>query len=321
MKWTLADNIVLYETDDCYIIRGEFEKIKIEKSKLSEKIISQLIEVTQDKNKEIEEIAGSNIGQVLINKHIVVKEIGNVDENYNNKKFLSYFFESPDLVLKKIRSKNILIIGIGGIGQVALQHLIASGFHKFILVDFDLVNRKNMNRQFLITKNQFGEKKVKAVSDTIKNTYSDICIKTVNKKIETKRDLDEIVENNDLDFLLCCADYPSNAEIREVVVEKSMELNIPCAFAGVGVRIGEIGPILTSKEEKIRYKNLIKQNSEKILYNPILEGSICYTNSLVSILLGFEIFKYYSNIDQCKILNKTIYYDLFKYSILKEKEW
>jgi len=70
---------------------------------------------------------------------------------------------------ENIRSLKIAILGVGGIGcNIAL---LASrlGFGKLILVDKDIVEPSNLNRQTLYSKEDIGQKKVIAAKTTLDN--------------------------------------------------------------------------------------------------------------------------------------------------------
>lgn len=84
-------------------------------------------------------------------------------------------FERLELVvgndnLKKFLSKTILVIGIGGVGGALVEALVRSGISKIILVDFDIVEKSNLNRQRVAFHSTIGMKKV----EVMKNIVMDI---------------------------------------------------------------------------------------------------------------------------------------------------
>ena len=62
--------------------------------------------------------------------------------------------------LKKLSNTRICIVGVGGIGCPLSQYLVNSGIKDLILVDGDIVEITNLNRQILFCINDVGEKKV-----------------------------------------------------------------------------------------------------------------------------------------------------------------
>ena len=59
-----------------------------------------------------------------------------------------------------IKNKTVLIIGLGGVGGYALESIVRSGIEKVIIVDYDIVDETNLNRQILSLNNNIGLKKV-----------------------------------------------------------------------------------------------------------------------------------------------------------------
>lgn len=51
--------------------------------------------------------------------------------------------------LKEIERKKVLLIGVGGVGSYALEALIRNGFFDITIVDFDIIDLSNLNRQLI----------------------------------------------------------------------------------------------------------------------------------------------------------------------------
>lgn len=61
---------------------------------------------------------------------------------------------------KKLIDSHIAIVGIGGLGCASATYLTAAGVGKITLIDFDVVELSNLNRQVLYWEEDIGEKKV-----------------------------------------------------------------------------------------------------------------------------------------------------------------
>ena len=66
-----------------------------------------------------------------------------------------------------IRTKTVIIVGIGGVGSVCAEMLVRCGIGKLILFDYDTVEAANMNRLFFRPSQQ-GLSKVAAAEQTLK---------------------------------------------------------------------------------------------------------------------------------------------------------
>jgi len=61
---------------------------------------------------------------------------------------------------KKLKSSHAIITGIGGLGCASAIYLTAAGVGRITIVDFDLVELSNLNRQVLYWEEDIGKKKV-----------------------------------------------------------------------------------------------------------------------------------------------------------------
>ena len=125
---------------------------------------------------------------------------------------LKRFFKEEDIL--KIGKVKIGIAGAGGLGSNCAQALVRSGFKNFKIVDFDVINLSNLNRQFFFD-SQIDVKKIEALAENLKNINSEIHIELFDLKISQENakifeDCDVIVEAFD------------NPECKKIIVEKYM---------------------------------------------------------------------------------------------------
>jgi tRNA A37 threonylcarbamoyladenosine dehydratase len=69
--------------------------------------------------------------------------------------------------LARLKSLRVAVIGLGGVGGTALEALVRSGVGHFLLIDHDLVQTSNLNRQILFLKDDIGEPKVNVAQKRI----------------------------------------------------------------------------------------------------------------------------------------------------------
>ena len=62
--------------------------------------------------------------------------------------------------LEKIKNLNILIIGIGGVGGYTLESLVRMGISNITIIDKDIIDSSNLNRQIITNQKNIGNKKV-----------------------------------------------------------------------------------------------------------------------------------------------------------------
>ena len=101
--------------------------------------------------------------------------------------------------LDKIQKVQVGIAGCGGLGSNCAFNLVRSGFKNFIIVDFDVIEYSNLNRQFYFY-DQVGTEKAEALKHNLLKINPNINIKAIVKKLEsdnieeTFKDCDIIVE-------------------------------------------------------------------------------------------------------------------------------
>lgn len=121
----------------------------------------------------------------------------------------------------KIQTKNILIIGLGGVGSYVVESLIRSGIINITIVDHDTIDITNLNRQLMTNLNNIGNKKVDEIEKRILNINKDINITKIDKFID-KTNIDII--NNAYDYVIdCCDTFNTKCEIIKTCIDKNIK--------------------------------------------------------------------------------------------------
>src|SRR5688572_29655251 len=68
---------------------------------------------------------------------------------------------------RRIKAASVLCIGAGGLGSPAAMYLAAAGIGRLGIVDFDVVDFSNLQRQLLHTTNDVGRTKLESARDKI----------------------------------------------------------------------------------------------------------------------------------------------------------
>ena len=86
-------------------------------------------------------------------------------------------------IIKVFENTNILIIGIGGVGGYALECLIRSGFSNITIVDKDIIEKSNLNRQIISLDSNIGNIKVEEAKKRCLEINKNASIKIINEFI------------------------------------------------------------------------------------------------------------------------------------------
>jgi sulfur carrier protein ThiS adenylyltransferase len=107
--------------------------------------------------------------------------------------------KKAEAIKNKLKSSSIGIAGVGGLGSNAAVALARAGIGKLILVDFDKVEKSNLNRQYYFT-DQIGKIKVDALKENISKINPEVKIVLHNIKLkkgsmyEPFKDVDVVIE-------------------------------------------------------------------------------------------------------------------------------
>lgn len=88
--------------------------------------------------------------------------------------------------IKKLEYKNILVVGLGGVGAYAAEMLARAGIGKMTIIDGDSINLSNINRQLLATHSHLNQKKTKLMAERLKDINPKIKVITIDKFIESE---------------------------------------------------------------------------------------------------------------------------------------
>ena len=117
-----------------------------------------------------------------------------------------------------ISGKSAAVIGCGGLGTNASVHLAGAGIGKLLLIDYDTVEERNLNRQFFYTGNDTGREKARLLSERLGAYAPEVEIKYQAGKF------DGIIPE-EYDIVIIAVD---NISTRTQVNEYCKKTGIPC---------------------------------------------------------------------------------------------
>ena len=104
---------------------------------------------------------------------------------------------------KKLLNAKVLIIGAGGLGSPAAMYLAAAGVGTIGIVDNDVVDLSNLQRQILHGTSNLGQPKVDSARETLEQLNPDVKVKTCHCRVCAENIMPLIA---DYDFVLECTD-------------------------------------------------------------------------------------------------------------------
>lgn len=120
---------------------------------------------------------------------------------------------------RKLKHARVLVVGTGGLGAPLLLYLTAAGVGTIGIVDFDIVDKSNLQRQVLFTTADIGRPKVEAARDRLAALNPFVNFEIYNTRLDSSNALD-LVSKYDI-----VADGTDNFPTRYLV-------NDACVLAG-----------------------------------------------------------------------------------------
>jgi adenylyltransferase/sulfurtransferase len=128
---------------------------------------------------------------------------------------------------KKLKAAKVFVVGSGGLGSPSLLYLAAAGVGTIGIIDFDVVDDSNLQRQVLFGVNEIGQLKVEAAKKRLEALNPHITIKIYNEQLSSKNALD-ILKDYDV-----VADGTDNFPTRYLVNDACVLLGKPNVFGSI----------------------------------------------------------------------------------------
>lgn len=139
---------------------------------------------------------------------------------------LSWLSRSALLVgdegIAKLQTKHVLVIGLGGVGSFAAEFICRSGVGEMTIVDGDVVDPSNRNRQLPALATNHGVSKAAIMQERLLDINPDLKLNVVSSFL-TPDKCKEILEVN-FDYVMDCID---SITPKLILLATALEKNIP----------------------------------------------------------------------------------------------
>jgi molybdopterin/thiamine biosynthesis adenylyltransferase/rhodanese-related sulfurtransferase len=135
--------------------------------------------------------------------------------------------EVGDAGQQKLLDSKVLLLGAGGLGSPAALYLAAAGVGTLGIIDMDVVDASNLQRQVLHNMDRIGERKVDSAKKTLTLLNPDIDVVTYDTRLAADNVLD-IIDGYDV-----IVDGTDNFPTRYLVNDASLLKNIPVVHGSI----------------------------------------------------------------------------------------
>lgn len=207
--------------------------------------------------------------------------------------------------LEIIKGSKVCVFGIGGVGSYVVETLARAGIGNLYLVDKDIIDVSNINRQILALNSTVGMDKVGVMADRVRDINPCISVTTLKKNVNSDN-IEDILDELSPDYIVDCVD---NVDAKIGIIEYSFKKGIKCiSCMGMANRLNPLDitvsdihstsvcPLAKIIRKKLKYLGITKQ---KVVFSkevPIKTeskalGSVSFVPSVAGIIIASEVIK------------------------------
>jgi molybdopterin/thiamine biosynthesis adenylyltransferase len=128
---------------------------------------------------------------------------------------------------KRLLESDVLVVGAGGLGAPVIQYLAAAGVGTLRIVDDDVVERSNLQRQIIHADADVGEPKVQSATAYVEGLNPDVDVRAHEVHLDQSNVADHL---DGVDFVVDCSD---NFATRYLVNDACVLREIPFSHAAI----------------------------------------------------------------------------------------
>lgn len=206
--------------------------------------------------------------------------------------------------LNKLINSKVIVFGVGGVGSYVVESLVRSGIGNISIVDFDVVDITNINRQIIALHSTIGKKKVEVMKERILDINPNINV-TIYDTFVSYETIDNF-NMADYDYVIDCID---NVTGKLLIIEKCIKNNIKVISSlGTANKLDPSKLILTDisktntcplakvmrlelRKRGINHLNVLFSNELPIKNDSNILGSVSFVPSTGGLLISSKVIK------------------------------
>jgi tRNA threonylcarbamoyladenosine dehydratase len=169
--------------------------------------------------------------------------------------------------LEKLKKSNVLIVGMGGVGSFAAEFVARAGVGKITIVDGDVVDITNINRQLPALHSTVGIPKVELMGARLMDINPELELTIVQEFLSPERAFELVT--NEYDYVMDCIDSIT-PKLNLIIAAKRKKIKI-ISNMGAGGKF-EAGKVCVKDISKTDYCPLAKQVRKRLKTEGISSG-------------------------------------------------
>lgn len=224
---------------------------------------------------------------------------------------------------EKIKNTNITVLGCGGLGGTVIEQLVRAGFENLTIIDQDVFDYTNMNRQIRSNTDTINKSKVETTKKESLKINPNLNIKTIDTTI-TENNIPDVLKGSDI-----LIDAVDNVYTRVLLSRECTRQKITFIHSAVEKTQGQL-TVFTSNtpsyEELFRLKSKDKELTDDVVEylknlsskKPQVLGT---TPSIFAALEVTEALKYVTGNENLLLAPKVLMWDIYDYTSFRVIEF
>lgn len=203
--------------------------------------------------------------------------------------------------VEKLFDKHVIVFGVGGVGGYVVEALVRSGVGNISIVDNDVVNESNINRQIIAFHSTIGMQKVEVLKNRILDINPNCQVFVHNQFFLPKN-------SNDFDFSIYdyVVDAVDTVTAKIEIIKKSKESNVPVISSmGTGNKLNPVGfkvsdisktkvcPLARVMRNELKKRGISKVKCVYSEENPVIQtktpASVAFVPPVAGLLIASEV--------------------------------
>lgn len=186
------------------------------------------------------------------------------------------WLERTELLVKeegidKLKNASVLVVGLGGVGSFAAEFLVRAGIANITIVDGDVVDVTNINRQLPALQSTVGKNKVDVVSERLVDINPGINLTKINEFLTPER-MEEVLLEKKYNYVLDCIDSVS-PKLSLIIAAKRNKVKLVSAMGAGGKK--DPSKVMVRDISKTNNCFLAKQIRKRLKKENIHKGFRC----------------------------------------------
>jgi len=183
-----------------------------------------------------------------------------------------------------MKQKKVCVVGCGGLGGYIIEMLSRFGIGTMSVVDGDVFDATNLNRQLFSTINTLGKSKAFTAAERVETIDSSLTIQVVATILD-RENASDILKGHDV-----VVDALDSNSARLILLYACKELNIPLVHGAIGGWFGQVSTVFPEDEFiRSRVRGMANKGIEKLIGNPSFTPA-CIASiqvaEIIKVLLG-----------------------------------